>query len=140
MPTKLTPDNQASIVITETSSSTDTEIAATTSTLLVSELEITITQEETISHGIGNQEPNSRAEGNRSYEVTFTLDGEDAAVFDALYESTIDVELQFQANAKDITVSDLHANDFTISVEDDGMVEYDSTMSALSLTDEDSTA
>lgn len=150
----LTPDNQASIVLkneaddvnesnTAGSFTTDLNDSTTTGTtvdgvLLIDELEATLTKEESMVHGVGNQEPQARAQGNESYEVTFTLEGEDAQLFDELYirDDTV-MEVRFQTNEKEHRFGDVDYTDLTINVSDDDYVSYDGTLTALDYKDID---
>lgn len=106
-----------------------TQAGGAKGTIILSDFEITANQDKETQHGIGNQEPQGRQYGNKTYDVSFTHVGEDNELMSEIDDGNFTVKLT--GNEAIYSLTDVDYDDWTMTLSDDGTWELDFNGDAL---------
>lgn len=135
MSDKITGANDITITLKEADGG---DSIGATASLVVDDFEFTESQDKPLQHGIGNEEPVGRVYGNKEYTLSFTLNGEDAAVYNAVAGDDTLMDIVATGNEYKWNIKDLSATEYSYSASDGSdPVEFAVDLNALSVVQEE---
>lgn len=100
--------------------------------LVVADFEFDVSQEKSLRFGVGNEDAQGRTHGNKEITFSFTLEGEDADIFNEIADSSTSMDSILTGNDYKWRVKDLDWTNFNFSGSDGSdPVEFSCDMNAL---------